>query len=151
MVYVTYKSLKSISTGTGAFIQSKGTIYAENLDLQAGTGSTIILDVDVKSIKTSLASSKVELVGSADFQDVSVITGGRYIADQLICKETYVRASTGGNAWVKATEKLDAKTNTGGKITYTGRITSYNVCYTKLLREWPFFYLIFSTHFEYFP
>ena len=120
MVYVTYRSLKAISTGTGAFITSDNTIYAENLDLKSGTGSNIVLDVDVKNLASSLSSSKIELVGKADFQDVSSYAGGRYIADQLMSKEALVRTYTGGVAWVNATDKLDAKTNTGGKINYKG-------------------------------
>ncbi len=131
MVYVTYKSLLSISTGTGAFIESNNTIYAENLELKAGTGSTIILDVDTKNIQTSLSSSKVELVGKTEFQSVSCSTGGKYIADQLSSNEAYVKVSTGGTAWVQATDKLDAQTSTGGKISYIGNpkelITKGNV------------------------
>ncbi len=120
MVYVTYKSLKAISAGTGAFITSDNILYAENLELKAGTGSSIILDLDVKNLTASLSSSKIEVVGKVDFQEVSSNTGGRYIANKLNSREAIIRAYTGGVAWINAIEKLDAKTNTGGKITYTG-------------------------------
>ncbi len=120
MVYATYKSLKAISAGTGAFISSDNILYAENLDLKAGTGSSIILDLDVKNLTASLSSSKIEVVGKVNFQEVSSSTGGRYVADKLDCKEAIVKASTGGVAWVNVTENLEAKTNTGGKIHYTG-------------------------------
>ncbi len=120
MVYVTYKSLKAISAGTGAFITSDNVIYADNLDLKAGSGSTIILDLDVKNLNASLSSSKIEVVGKVDFQEVSSSTGGRFVADKLDCKEAIIKASTGGVASVNVSEKLDAKTNTGGKIHYKG-------------------------------
>ncbi len=120
MVYVTYKSLKAISAGTGAFITSDNVVYAENLELKAGTGSSIILDLDVKNLSASLSSSKIEVVGKVDFQEVSSSTGGRYIANKLNSKEAIIKAYTGGVAWINASDKLEAKTNTGGKITYTG-------------------------------
>ncbi len=120
MVYVTYKSLKAISAGTGAFISADDILYAENMDLKAGSGSTIILDLDVKNLTASLSSSKIEVVGKVDFQEVSSSTGGRYVADKLNSKEAIIKASTGGVAWVNATDRLEAKTNTGGKIHYKG-------------------------------
>ncbi|GAF03201.1 head GIN domain-containing protein [Saccharicrinis fermentans] len=119
-VYVTYKSIKAIQTGTGGFVDASNTIYAENLDLKAGTGSTIILDIDTKTVASSLSSSKIELVGQTEYQDVTTNTGGKYIADKLSSRETFVKASTGGSAWVTATDKLEAKTSTGGKVTYSG-------------------------------
>ncbi len=119
-VYVTYKSIKSIKTGTGAFVDAEGVLHAENLDLKAGTGSTIILEIDTKSVSSHLSSSKIELVGKTEFQDVTTNTGGKYIANKLTSKETFVKASTGGSAWVNATDKLEAKTSTGGRVTYNG-------------------------------
>lgn len=119
-VYVTYKSLKSIKTGTGAFVDAEGVLHAENLDLKAGSGSTIILDIDTKSVSSHLSSSKIELVGTTEFQDVTTNTGSKYIANNLTSKETFVKASTGGTAWVSATDKLEAKTSTGGRVTYKG-------------------------------
>ncbi len=119
-VFVTYKSLKAISTGTGAFIDAKDIIRAQNLDLKAGTGSTIILEIDTKAVKSSLTSSKIELVGKTEFQDISVNAGGRYIANELKSTETFVKTSTGGSAWVNVSEKLEASTSTGGKVIYQG-------------------------------
>ncbi len=120
MVYVTYTSIKSITAETGAFVQSKGIFRAENLDLKAGTGSSIILDLDTKNVSSSLSSSKIELVGKTEFQNVSANTGAKYIAEQLESSEAYAKSSTGATVWLKATKKLDAKANTGGKITYIG-------------------------------
>lgn len=118
--FVTYKSLKAISASTGAFVESDGIIRAENLDLKASTGSSIILEIDTKNISSSLSSSKIELVGKTDFQDATSNTGAKYIADQLKSKDAFVKATTGGSVWVKASHKLEAKTTTGGKILYTG-------------------------------
>jgi hypothetical protein len=122
-VFVTYKSLKAISASTGAFIKSDGIIRAENLDVKANTGSTIILEVDTKSLSSSVYSSKIEVVGKTEFQKVSVYAGGKYIADQLESKDALVKASTGGDAWVYATNKLDAIATTGGKVIYVGNPT----------------------------
>ncbi len=122
-VYVTYKSIKAIQTGTGGFVDANNVIHAQNLDLKAGTGSTIILDIDTKTVSSKLSSSKIELVGTTDYQDVATNTGGKYLADKLKSKETFVKATTGGSAWVTATDKLEAKTSTGGRVTYNGEPT----------------------------
>ncbi len=119
-VFATFKSLKAISTGTGAYINTNDVIRAQNLDLKAGTGSTIILEIDTKTVSSSLSSSKIELIGETDYQDVATNTGAKYVANELKSKETYVKASTGGSAWVNVSDKLEAKTNTGGRVTYTG-------------------------------
>lgn len=119
-VYLTYKSVNSINAETGSFITNEGTLRADNLNIKAGTGADIILDVDAHNIKASAISSKIELVGEVDFQEVSAVTGAKYIADKLVSREALVKAGTGGTAWVKATESLDMKTTTGGKIIYKG-------------------------------
>ncbi len=120
MVYVTYKDILSIDASSGAFIQSDGVITAENLELNAGTGSSIVLEIDTKNVSSSLSSSKIELVGKTDFQKVSANTGAKYIADHLESKEAYAKSYTGANVWLTASKKLDAKANTTGKITYVG-------------------------------
>ncbi len=119
-VYVTYKNLHALNAGTGSFITNEGTLHADKLELKASTGSSIILNIDTQSLYASTVSSKIELVGNSEFQEASSSTGGRYVADQLICKESIIKASTGGTAWVNTTESLDIKTSTGGKIYYTG-------------------------------
>ena len=118
-VYVTYRSIKAISTGSGAFVDANNTIHAQNLDLKAGTGSAIVLEIDTKAVASTLSSAKIELIGKTEFQDVSSNAGGKYIADKLVSKETFARASTGGSVWVNTTDKLEAKTSTGGKVIYT--------------------------------
>jgi hypothetical protein len=119
-VFVTYKSLKAISASTGAFIKSDAVIRAENLDIKSNTGSTVILEVDTKSLSSTVSSSKIEVVGKTEFQEVKTYAGGKYIADQLESKDAMVKATTGGNAWIYATNKLDAKATTGGKVIYVG-------------------------------
>ena len=119
-LYATYKTLKAISAGTGAFIDCKGIVHAQNLDLKAATGSTIILEIDTKTVSSYLSSSKIELVGKTEFQDVASNTGAKYVANELVSTETFAKASTGGSVWVNVNKKLEAKANTGGKVTYTG-------------------------------
>ncbi len=120
MVYVTYKDILAIDASSGAFIQSDGVITAENLELNAGTGSSLVLEIDTKNVSSSLSSSKIELVGKTEFQKVSANTGAKYIADKLESNEAYAKSYTGANVWLKASDKLDAKANTTGKVTYVG-------------------------------
>jgi len=119
-VYVSYKTINQINAESGSFITSDDVVKADLLTVKAGSGASIVLDVDVRTLKASSVSSKIELVGEVDFQEVSVVTGGKYIADKLISREAIIKTGTGGVAWVNTTEDLDMKTTTGGKIIYNG-------------------------------
>ncbi len=119
-VYVTYKQLRSIDAGSGATIDAENTIYAESLKLRGGTESNIILDVDVNNLDVSGSTSKIELAGKAKYQEVNIGTGGKYLAYNLECEESYVKSTLGSIAEVTASEKLGATAGSGGVVYYRG-------------------------------
>jgi len=119
-VYVTYRKLREIEAGSGATIDAENTIYAESLRLKAGTESNLLLDVDVNNLEVSGSTCKVELEGKTKFQEVSIGTGGKYLAYNLESIEAYVKATLGSVVEVSVDEKFSGTAGSGGVIYYKG-------------------------------
>ncbi|MDB4334856.1 DUF2807 domain-containing protein [bacterium] len=118
--FVTYRSLQSITAGVGSYVDNEGTLHAGELTLKAGSDASIVLDIKTKLLNATASAAKIEVVGSADYQEVNANTGARYVADQLISMNGTVKANTGASVWVNITDKLEAKANSGGDILYNG-------------------------------
>ncbi len=119
-VYVTYKNLREISTGTGGSVDSDELIEADQLVLEAGMDGSIDLEVDVKKLVVNTSAARVEVRGTADYIDIRTSTGGKYLGANLKTKEALIRANTGGYAQTWVTEKIEAIAGSGAKIEYAG-------------------------------
>ncbi|TAJ12189.1 DUF2807 domain-containing protein [Marinilabiliaceae bacterium JC017] len=119
-VYVTYVRLREIDAGTGASIDAENTIVADKLSLRAGTESSIELDVDVNALSANVSAGRMEIEGKAGFQEVKASAGGKYLAYDLECDETYAKSSTGARIEVTANKKLNATASAGGTVNYKG-------------------------------
>ena len=119
-VYVTYKHLREIEAGSGATIDAENTIYAESLKLRAGTEANLLLDVDVNNLEVDGSACKIELEGKTKFQEVSIGTGGKYLAYNLESNETYAKATLGSSVEVTANDRISGTAGSGGVIYYMG-------------------------------
>lgn len=120
-VTVWYKSLRAVRGNAGARIGSETGITADRLELRAGSGAQVELNVETRSLEAYASEGGLLRVGGkAETQDANATTGGRYEAFRLDCRNTYVRASLGGQAEVVALKKLEATAHTGGSIEYQG-------------------------------
>ncbi|MBK3518141.1 head GIN domain-containing protein [Carboxylicivirga marina] len=119
-VYVTYKRLRDIDAGSGATIDAENTIYAESLKLRGGTDAKLLLDVDVNNLEVTGSACKIELEGKTKFQDVSIGTGGKYLAYNLESEETYAKSTLGSIVEVVANEKLSGTAGSGGVVYFMG-------------------------------
>jgi len=119
-VYVTYKQLREIDAGSGATIDAENTIYAESLKLRAGTDSNLKLEVDVNNLEVNGSACKIEIEGTTKFQEVSIGTGGKYLAYELDSKEAYAKATLGSVVEVTVEDKISATAGSGGTVTYLG-------------------------------
>ena len=118
-VYVTFQSLREISAGTGGTITSDDIIEADQLTLEAGMDASIELEIEVKKLKASVSAARIEVSGTADYVEASIM-GGRFLGAQLECEEAFIRASAGGSAQIWVTEKLEATAGSGARIEYKG-------------------------------
>lgn len=120
-VYVPFQTIRLLRADAGATVECKDILQTESLEVNIGSGAIVALDVEVESLKASAnEGGQLTLMGKATSQDAAAGTGGEYMAFDLDCQRTYVRAGTGGQAEVVATELLEASANLGGTIIYKG-------------------------------
>jgi hypothetical protein len=95
-----------------------GTLDAQLIDLYISNDSHFVADVDTLDIKV-YASGKccIVLTGEARYQTVDVSTA-EYNASKLETVSTVASSSHNAVVKVNATERLEAKTSTGGKVLY---------------------------------
>jgi hypothetical protein len=96
----------------------QGTLTSQLIDLYISNDSHFIADVDTLDIKV-FASGKccIILTGSARYQTVDISTA-EYDASKLKTVSTVAASAHNANVRVNATERLEAKSSTGGKILY---------------------------------
>ena len=88
------------------------------IDVAISNGAQFTARVDVKDIKISISGdSRVEISGSTIYHDADVATA-KYNAVDLESVSTVVHAEHNAEAKVNASERLEAKSSTGGKIFY---------------------------------
>jgi hypothetical protein len=96
----------------------EGTLKASIVDIVLSNGAQLIANIDVKDIKIRISGEcRVELTGHTLYQDADVATA-KYNAIDLESVSTIVRAEHNAEVKVDATERLEAKSTTGGKIFY---------------------------------
>ena len=126
-VTVYYKNLTAVEANEGSRIACGDKIKATSFDIIAKEGSEVklILDVDKLNVRTA-NGSKVSIEGSAKNQDILVNSGGIYEAEKLKTQQTVIACNAGGEAYVFATELVDAKVRAGGNITIYGKPKQIN-------------------------
>lgn len=95
-----------------------GTLDAQLLDLYISNDSHFVADIDTLDIKV-YASGKccIVLTGEARYQTVDISTAD-YNAAKLNTVSTVASSSHNATVKVNASERLEAKSSTGGKILY---------------------------------
>jgi len=120
-IQLPYKSIKKIESLAGAVINSARDLEAEELELIAAAGGKIELSVQTKSIHAKVAQvSDIVLYGTAESQDVTVNTGGNYLAYDLECQDTYISVHAGSQGKVTASRIIDATATSKGYVGYIG-------------------------------
>ncbi len=120
-VVINYKTLRSIKAQAGAIVRSDQTIESDKLDIVGNSGSNIKLDILVNALEaTASEGAIVNLKGTTGRQNASASTGAQYEAEALESERAYVKAGTGGQAYISVSQLLEASANTGGTINYDG-------------------------------
>ncbi len=145
-VYVTYKSLRGISSSSASSLTSDGAIDAEGSDFDVDVSSAGDIDAEIEnadevSIDASSAgdaelrieaneieadassAGEIEIAGIVKSQDIEVSSSGDYDGYDLESDEVEARASSGGSIKVNVSTKLDARASSGGNIRYKGSPT----------------------------
>ncbi|WP_428328363.1 head GIN domain-containing protein [Mucilaginibacter sp.] len=120
-IYVTAKDLNNISiTGSGD-VRFRDGITVGAIKLRISGSGDMSGKITAKSIESSITGSgDMTLSGHAESSIVSVVGSGDYSGGNLTTLSTAIRVSGSGDAYVNASEKLDAAVNGSGDIHYTG-------------------------------
>ncbi len=116
-VTIGFTSLTDISIAK-ADTKVEGILTSQLLDLYISNDANLIAEVDVLDIMSHVSGkSRVELYGYTRYHTAEV-SSARYNAHELHSVSTIVESSHNAIARVSADERLEAKTNTGGKVYY---------------------------------
>lgn len=121
-VMLYYKDIDVIDVNEGAYVSGEDTFTKYNMELRAQEGGFInvfleVTEVDIKAV----TGGEIETNGKATRQNVSINTGGIYKGQNLLTESTYVSVRATGNAYVNASQLVDAKIRIGGDIFIYGK------------------------------
>lgn len=120
-VYITYKTLTSMSASTGSSIVTENNLKTDKMQAKVSTGASINAKIDCSSLELSTSTgANASFSGTATNMDLKSSTGSNIDALNLVSAYAKVKVSTGANAKVNVTKGLETITSTGGNIRYRG-------------------------------
>lgn len=127
-IAVHYNVLRNVKAAAGARITATDALRGDKIELRAGSGAQIDLELAMNAVGATAAEGGVlRLSGTTGAQTTSAASGGRVEAFDLNSDRTYARAVTGGQAFVTALRAFEATAHTGGTIEYKGDPEESNV------------------------
>ncbi len=121
VIYVTAKDLNSINISGSGDIHFREGITANFLKLNISGSGDMTGKIEVKQLESSITGSgDMSLSGRANSAIVKIVGSGDYTARDLTTASTAVRVSGSGDAYIYASEKVDAAVNGSGDIHYSG-------------------------------
>jgi hypothetical protein len=121
IVDVAVPDLKRLKANAGINVTGQSSISSPELELEVNAGSTLSLQVFVnRLILRAIAGSDVTLAGEASQVEISGSTGSEVNAYGLMAGDVSVRASTGTQIKVNATDNLSVRASTGSSVHYEG-------------------------------
>lgn len=120
-LYITVKKIEAIDISGAVELNSKGTIDAENLEIDISGAADINLLLKVNSLKMEMSgASETTLKGSAENFDIELSGASDLQAEKLKTKHTSVDISGAGNAKVFAKKTLNIEVSGAGSVQYKG-------------------------------
>ena len=121
-VVLHHTKLSGLEVVRGAVVQSADTLKYKVLSLRTDTGGKVELTLAVDSLSARInQGSDIILYGSARSLQVNANTVGNFLAYELKTKNAWVKASTGAQVKVYATQYLNANASGTAFIGYMGK------------------------------
>lgn len=118
---VYYQKLVGVDATEGSYISSNDVIKSDVFDINAKEKAEVKLKLDVGGLKSrAVTGAVVILSGNAELNRANAGTGGSIKAIELKTNETIADVTSGGSAYVWASEKVKATTKAGGEIQIHG-------------------------------
>jgi hypothetical protein len=120
-IYVVAKDLNAVSiTGSGD-VSFKDGITTNSLKLRISGSGDMTGRIQVKTLESSISGSgDMRLTGRADNSTVSLVGSGDYTARNLTTVSTAIRLTGSGDAYIYASDKIDAALHGSGDIHCSG-------------------------------
>lgn len=124
-VYVTARSLESLSASSGSDLYGQTRISSPKLDLHSSSGAEIHLELQTADLICEVSSGAgAELKGTASNFRGSASSGAGIKALALVTETSEVSASSGGDIKITVNKNLKAEASSGGDISYKGNPVS---------------------------
>jgi hypothetical protein len=121
-VYVSYKEITEIRSDASAEIKILNKFEGNYLAATAANGGRIIMKVKLDSVDLKLfQGAHIDISGSCMKQSSYVNTGSVLSASNLECDEVDIRMNTKANAEIVANKRIEAKVNSGSKLSFFGK------------------------------
>lgn len=119
-VVLYYKELNNIAVD-GATLVNEGVIDGKQLNIALSSGASVSLQLNADDINVHASgNAKITLAGEAEVFTAKAGMGGKINAVSLDCLYATVTANTGGECYVWATRRLEAKAATNANIYHKG-------------------------------
>ena len=126
-VHVSVKDLEELKATSGSHVYTENTLKVNTLAVSATSGAGVKISVDAESIETNATSgSNVRIMGTTTDHTSKATSGASIKAYELESKNTNVKATSGANIDVHASEKIEAKASSGGDIDFKGNPKQIN-------------------------
>lgn len=120
-ITVTLPVITKIESSSGADIENEGNLSVDDITLNASSGSDIEISLQAHKIEVNTSSgADIDLYGSAESIYAEASSGSDITASELMTKNAYAKASSGGDVKVNCSEMIEARSSSGGNVTYTG-------------------------------
>ncbi|EIJ40154.1 head GIN domain-containing protein [Galbibacter orientalis] len=120
-VYVTLPNISNLETTSGANLNSMGTLNANNITLEASSGSDLIVELQADEVTTNASSgADIELYGVTNILIARASSGSDIKAERLKAHTVEAHASSGADIDVNASEEIAIHKSSGGDVGYKG-------------------------------
>lgn len=127
-VNLTFVELEALDVSSGCYVNTHSMIKAENFELDASSGTRVILELDATYVDVDIDSgTSVTMTGRANKMIVDASSGTSLGAGDFECANVTVDADSGSSIKVWATESIQAEASSGSSITYRGNPSSTDI------------------------
>jgi len=122
VVLLYFTTVDEIDANEGAKVTVKAPIKQYELDLRVQEGAEITTEVETTYANLrAVTGGIINVTGSSKHQDISIYTGGNVNGKDFITENTEVSINAAGEAYVHATEFVNARIKAGGNVYIYGK------------------------------
>lgn len=120
-VYITAKSLKSLTVSGSGDMKVSGTIRSSKLDTKVSGSGSISFSADVSSLNALISGSgSIHASGVAKTTDIIISGSGGFKGEDLRTTDSDIKVSGSGEARIHADKSINAVVSGSGNIYYSG-------------------------------